>query len=117
MFGGVNANAVVSQFIPPYLSGTTLITDASKGNAFSFIMDGDYTLALPTSPIRDGHFITWRFIQDGVGSRLLTLHANFDVGPFTVTLSTATGAVDYLAAIYREYAGKWDIMGFNNGYA
>ncbi len=93
----------------------TLATDASLGCTFYVTLGDDRTLGAPTNPL-PGQKVVWRFVQDGIGSRLLSLNAIFrisdDIDLGTITLSTAVGAVDYLGAVYNAQATKWDIVAF-----
>jgi len=50
-------------------------------------LTNDFTLSNPTGAV-DGQRIIWELIQDGTGSRLITLDTKFVAGPFTVTLTT-----------------------------
>jgi hypothetical protein len=94
----------------------TVATDASTGSFFKVVLGGNRTLGNPTNST-NGQIIRWQIIQDGTGTRTLTLGTNFDKGPLTVTLSTAINAVDYLSAIYYSTSSKWHVLGFIKGYS
>lgn len=97
-------------------SGTSVATDVSLGSVFDIDATDNFTLANPTNGV-DGQKVVWRIRQDGVGSRVITLGANFrtasDVG--TIVLSTAINTTDYLGAVYNEADVKWDIIAFTKG--
>lgn len=95
----------------------TIATDASLGTHFRVTLAGNRTLGNPTNPI-DGQRCVWELIQDGTGSRTITLGSNFALGTSiaTVTLTTTASKRDFLGAIYNSTAGKWYITAFSKGY-
>lgn len=93
----------------------TIATDASLGDIFTVTLGGNRTLGTPTNP-QDWQKAIWIFTQDGTGSRTLTLSSGFEVGDLDVTLSTAAGAIDYLAAVYNPNDTKWHVVAFQIGY-
>lgn len=95
----------------------TIATDASLGNHFRVTLGGNRTLGAPTNP-SDGQIGTWEFIQDGTGSRTITLNAIFALGTdiSTVTLTTTASARDFMTAKYNSTANKWYVLGFVRGY-
>jgi hypothetical protein len=96
----------------------TIATDASAGRLFTVTLGGNRTLGVPTN-LADGMRLTWRFTQDAAGGRTLTLDPVFNVNSAVtspVTLSTAPNRVDYLGGIYRQPAGKIDIVAFARGF-
>lgn len=95
--------------------GPTINTDASLGTQFAVTLGGNRTLANPTNGV-DGQKVIWAITQDTAGGRTLTLGSAFDLGMLTMTLSTVANRVDYLGAVYRATAGKWDVLAFNAGY-
>ena len=96
----------------------TVATDASLGNRFRVTLAGNRTLGNPTNPT-DGQQCVWELIQDATGTRTLALDTQFNLGTdiTSTTLSTAASKRDYLTAIYRSGATKWDVVGFVKGYA
>jgi hypothetical protein len=96
---------------------STIATDASLGNHFRVTLSGNRTLGNPTNPV-DGQKIIWEFIQDVIGSRTITLGANFVLG--TDIASTALTATankrDFLGAVYNATTGKWYVIAFTKGY-
>lgn len=109
------ANTSLVPQIQSLTYAATITTDVSAGTLFRVTLTGNLTLANPVNAL-DGQRVLWQFTQDGTGGRVLTLGAQFDVGPLTVTLSTAAGKVDYLLAQYRASATKWDVLAFGSGY-
>jgi hypothetical protein len=95
----------------------TIATDASLGNHFRVTLGGNRTLGNPTNPI-DGQKVVWELIQDGTGSRTITLDTNFALGTdiSAVTLTTAASKRDFLGAVYNATAGKWYVIAFVKGY-
>lgn len=95
----------------------TIATDASLGSHFRVTLGGNRTLGNPTNPT-DGQKVMWEIIQDGTGSRTITLGGNFALGSdiSSVTLSTAAGKRDFLGAVYNASAGKWYVIAFVTGY-
>lgn len=96
----------------------SLVTDASLGMYFRVTLGGNRTLANPINPQYDGQKIMWELIQDGTGSRTLTLDTAFALGTDIagVTLSTAANKRDFLGAIYNSTANKWYVIAFVKGY-
>lgn len=117
LFNGANFNAVANPFVP-LQEAATIITDASRGNAFQVTLTGNRTLGAPVNVFADGQSCMWCFVQDGTGNRTITLNAIFVFGS-TVTsfaLSTAAGAIDYMAAIYRQAINKWHVTAIAKGF-
>lgn len=94
---------------------STITTDVSTSSVFRVTLTGNLTLANPVNAL-DNQRALWQFTQDATGGRTLTLGSAFDVGQLTVTLSTAAGKVDYMLAVYRAAASKWDVLAFGSGY-
>lgn len=90
----------------------TIATNAAAGNHFRVTLAGNRTLGAPTNPT-DGQKVTWEFVQDGTGSRTITLNAVFiNFTGTSVTLPTAAGKRAYLGAIYRAASTSWDVIAF-----
>ena len=112
---------------PPVLISTTKIatlgdaavirTDASQGNLFRVTLGGNRTLQKPTNPV-DGQKVIWEFLQDGTGSRTLTLGAGFKLSATVgaVTLSTGANSGDKLGAIFNSADDLWHIVAFVKGF-
>lgn len=95
--------------------GPTINTDASVANLFRVTLTGNATLAAPTN-LLNGQRVAWQITQDATGSRVLTLASIFNLGPTTITWSTAPNKVDYLGVIYRQGANKLDVVAFLPGF-
>jgi hypothetical protein len=95
----------------------TVETDAALSNNFRVTLGGNRTLGNPTNPT-DGQVITWEIIQDGTGSRTLTLDSKFALGSdiAAVVLTTTAGKRDFLSVIYNSSADKYFVRGFVKGY-
>lgn len=96
---------------------TTIATDASLGNYFRVTLGGNRTLGNPTNMV-DGQKCIWELIQDGTGSRTITLGSAFALGTdiSAVTLTTTASKRDFLGAIYNSTATKWYVIAFVKGY-
>ncbi len=106
---------VATRKIVKLKDAANIATDASLGDIFTVTLTDDRTLDAPTNST-NGQRILWRLIQDDTGSRLITLDAIFNVGPFTITLSTTAEDIDYIEAIYNQDNATWDITNFRIGY-
>jgi hypothetical protein len=105
-------------FAPVILTdAATIATDASLSNHFRVTLGGNRTLGAPTNPV-DGQKAMWEFIQDGTGSRTISLNAVFAFGTdiSSVTLTTTAGARDFMGAVYNASATKWYVIAFVKGY-
>ncbi len=121
IFGrGLNrtGNLVTAQTtVQTLVDGATINTDASTGNHFRVTLGGNRTLANPTG-MYDGQKVIWEFIQDGTGTRTITLGAKFAFGTniTAVVLSTAINKRDFMGAVYNLSADKWYVVAFTTGY-
>ncbi len=97
--------------------GATINTDASLADHFRVTLGGNRTLANPTG-MHDGQRVIWEFLQDGTGSRTITLGAKFALGTDipAITLSTAINKRDVMGAVYNSTADKWYVITFVKGY-
>jgi len=95
----------------------SIVTDALLGTHFRVTLAGNRVLAAPVGMV-DGQKITWEFIQDGTGSRVLTLDPSFSFGTDVtgVTLTTTPGKRDFMGAIYNATTSKWYVVSFAKGY-
>ena len=74
----------------------TVTWDASTQDVCKLTLGGNRTLAAPTNN-STGQFISILVIQDGTGSRTLTLGTDYEsVGGSGITLSTAASATDVI---------------------
>jgi hypothetical protein len=97
----------------------TIVTDTALGSHFRVTLGGNRTLGVPANPV-DGRKVLWELVQDGTGSRVLTLASGaggFMVGADgPVVLSTATGARDFLGAIYSSALDRWLVLALAKGF-
>jgi hypothetical protein len=95
----------------------TVATDASTGSHFKVTLGGNRTLGNPTNG-KDGQRAVWELIQDGTGSRIITMDTKFAFGTDItgITLSTTASKRDFLTAIYDSTADRWHVVGFVRGY-
>ena len=114
--GGLSAGG----YQPPPVTLTdaaTIATNASLGNYFRVTLGGNRTLGNPTNPT-DGQKAVWELIQDGTGSRTITLGSAFALGTdiASITLTTTASKRDFLGAVYNSTATKWYVIAFTKGY-
>lgn len=98
------------------VDGATIATDAAAGLIFTVTLGGNRTLSNPTNS-REGMKRTWRFRQDGTGTRTITLGTDFVLGSSVpnATLTGTAGKVGYLTAFYDSTAAKWHVLAFEPG--
>lgn len=99
----------------PLVDGTNIATDASlvPNDSVCYVtLGGNRTLSNPTNPTA-GQRITYKFIQDGTGSRTISLDTKFRAGSYLVTLPTTPSSTSYLEVIYNLPDDKWDVVAFN----
>lgn len=115
--GKVVAAAAITHGVGSLTDAATVATDASAGNHFRVTLGGNRTLGNPTNGT-DGQRVTWELIQDGTGSRTITLDTKFALGNdiSSVTLTTTASKRDFLSAVYNSGADKWYVVGFVGGY-
>lgn len=111
-----NLPLLTPQNVVTLTDGATINTDASLGNYFKVTLGGNRTLANPTNPTTNQKVI-FEFLQDGTGSRTITLGSDFIFGTdvTSVTLTTTASKRDLMACIYN--GAKWVVVGFVRGYA
>lgn len=93
----------------------TYTPDAYRGFLHVMLLTSNVTMSPPVNG-QDGQEILIRFVQDGTGSRTLTL-ANSGAGfhvtaGITLTLSTAASAVDHIRMVYDKANNLWHITSF-----
>ena len=94
-----------------YGSSGTITPDATMGNNISITLTSSATINVPINA-QDFEMFRYRIIQDGAGSRAVTLGSGFAFGTdvSSATFSTAASKVDYLSCIYRASGSKCDIV-------
>lgn len=97
--------------------GANIATDAGKANHFRVTLAGNRTLDNPTS-LTDGGVYMWEFIQDGTGSRTITLGSAFALGTdvSSVTLTVTASKRDFMTCVYNSTAAKLFVVDFKKGY-
>jgi len=115
--GNVTFNKATYSTAVGLTDASTIATDASLGNRYRVTLAGNRTLGNPSNPT-DGQQIVWEIVQDGTGSRTISLDTKFALGTdiTAVTLSTTANKRDFLTAIYNSTADKWFVVGFIKGY-
>lgn len=115
------AIGAVKQYTPQVLTdAATITTDVSTGVHFRVTLGGNRTLAVPTNPA-DGQRVLWEFIQDGTGSRTITLAGGtggfaFGTDISSIALTTTANKRDIVGAVYNASIQKWLVIAFVRGY-
>lgn len=101
------------------ISGGALSLNAATASTFNVTANADFVLNIPTNGYA-GQRVSVRVTQDGTGSRILTLHANFliasELADDGVVLSTAAGAIDKIG-LYCVDGTVWEVEAFGTDYA
>lgn len=98
--------------------GATPALDASLGNVFTLLAEGNRTIAIPSNAV-SGQRITIRHCAVGADR---TLALNTSTGGFrygsdiTGLTATSNGKMDYIDAIYNEADNFWDVILYKKGY-
>lgn len=113
----VDSKAVVGPAAVTLTDAATIATNAALSNHFRVTLGGNRTLGNPTNPT-DSQMCIWEFIQDGTGSRTITLDTAFALGTdiTAVTLTTTASKRDFMGAMYNSTAAKWFVIAFVKGY-
>lgn len=120
--GGVFTGAVV--MTPVTLTdAVTIAVNAALGNQFKVTLGGNRILGAPSNPV-NGQIITVWFIQDGTGTRTITLALSpgtsggywYGTDLTSITLSTAAGTMDKATFQYDAANTRWDVTGFLRGF-
>lgn len=115
--GKMSLTRALSTAVATLTDAATIATDAVLANHFRVTLGGNRTLGNPTNPY-DGARIVYEFIQDGTGSRTITLDTKFALGTDItgVTLTTTANKRDFMTVIYNSTADKWYVVAFVKGY-
>lgn len=95
-----------------------LQTDGNIADHFRVTLGDNRTLARATSSY-DGQRITWEFIQDGSGTRTITLGTGYVTGStFSVQLNQTASKRDFMVAMSSGSGvnATWYIVGFSKDY-
>lgn len=91
-----SATQAYSKPVSVAVASSAVSLDFSTGNNFTTILNGNVSIANPTTP-QPGQSGIIYIRQDGTGSRTMSFNSNWDfVGGTAPTLSTAASAVDAL---------------------
>lgn len=96
------------------ITGSTTF-DRKTGSFFTATLTGNVTAVMTASTVHSAR-MTWELIQDGTGSRTLTLPSNASTG-VALTLSTTANAIDILEWVYDLPNAKWRLSGRSMGRA
>jgi hypothetical protein len=120
--GSVSSQAVLLD------DGATITANVEASNAFYVTLGGNRTLALSglaageQQTRNDGRIITFEIIQDGTGSRTLTLTTGstgqfiFGTDITSITLTTTANKRDVLTAKYSKSLNRWMVIDFKKGF-
>jgi hypothetical protein len=99
------------------VDAATIAVDASLGRKFTVTLQGNRTLGNPSN-LTDGQLLLFEFIQDGAGSRTLSLDTKFAFGSDITSVALSTGAAkrDYMLCVYRSTPDKLYVIDFVKGY-
>lgn len=98
------------------LDAATIESNAGLGSTHFFVtLGGNRTLGNPEN-VQDGDRLVYELIQDGTGSRTITLGSKFVAGPWTVTLTTTASKRDFIEVIYRASTDKLYVINFQKGF-
>lgn len=78
--------------------GTAISTNAALGSNFLTTLTGNTTLSNPTN-LTPGQTLSWRVVQDGTGSRTVTLGSAFKTAGGTPTFTTTASATDVWSGV------------------
>lgn len=97
--------------------GNAAVYDPNCGDStyFRLFPEQDFIINPPLNPV-DGMKVIFEITQDAVGNRQPTFDANFEMGPFTIVLSTTPFAVDMIGAVFNDDRNLWYILAFVRGY-
>lgn len=110
----------------PLQSQIAVVSVAYNGNTVVNAVSGSYfrgvaisAFTLSANNARDGQKIIWEIIQDGTGSRAITLGSKFVLGTdiSAITLTTTASSRDFLGAFYNAATDRFYITAFVKGYA
>lgn len=75
------------------------------------------TLNNPSGTVTDGMYMNIEFLQDGTGSRTVTVGSQYNFGTTIpdLTLSTEPGLMDIAKFRYHLNSNRWDVIGFTRG--
>lgn len=110
-----------SKLIPttpiPLVDQAEIDCNAATGNHFYVTLGGNRTLLNPRN-LQDGQKIIFEIIQDGTGSRTLTLDSKFSFGTSipSITLTTTPDAKDFIGCKYNLKDDKLYVLAFEDGY-
>lgn len=101
----------------PLIDQATITTDATQGDHFYVTLAGNRTLANPTGAL-GGQKIVFEFIQDGTGSRTITLGSKFALGTTipSVTLTTTASKRDFMGVIYSDVDDTFYVVALALGF-
>lgn len=95
----------------------SITPDCSLSNYFRVTLTGALTINAPTNAV-DGQKITFELIQDGTGTRLVTLNAAFGFGTniTSFTATTTASKRDLIGVIYNSALSKFLVVAVAQGF-
>lgn len=96
----------------------TLPTGAAGRLRYRVTLTENITVNNPSGTVVDGTEMLIEFIQDGTGSRTVTMGSEFAFGSDItgITLTPTANKTDFATFIYHASADKWRCVGVVRGY-
>jgi len=116
--GAFTLPARIAPTVIALTDAATIAVDAALGNVFRVTLGGNRTLGNPTNAV-DGQYLQFEFLQDGTGTRTLTLGSSYRLGTdiAAVVLTVTANAHDFLTVRFNSVNGLFYVVGFVRGYA
>jgi hypothetical protein len=96
---------------------TSLTLDASTRSSFDVLLTGNTTVSIVNG--YDMQRLMIRIREDATGNRAWTFAAGLvrnGIDTPSYSASTVANKTDYVALVYNAIAGKWDLVGINQGF-
>lgn len=111
-------NKRITQRVVAMTDGATITPNSDTTDMGTVTLGGNRTMAAPSGTPTDGQKLMLRITQDGTPPRTITWNAIYVFGAdvATPTLSTTSGAVDYIGFVYSTASTKWHCIAAARGY-
>lgn len=99
----------------------TITVDADTTDIGVVVLEGNRTVAAPTGTPVDGQTLQFRFTQDGVGGRTVTMTSGAGGYAFSLTISgftlnSAPNRTDIVTFQYNATLNRWLLMQLLQGF-
>lgn len=98
--------------------GASVPLDASVGDVFFLVANGNRTILAPTNPVIGDKIIIWHFANGAARTLSLQTGAGgfrFGDDPTSLT-STDMNKMDYIGCMWNDIDGFWDIIAYSKNY-